>query len=295
MHAQQNNQAPTPAALPPTPTGLRRWLGAALALAVMALSAAPVVAQDKPLKVATATSPATRGLEIAAQQAKAQGLNVEIIEFSDWRTPNSAVASGEVDVNHFQHRPFLEQSNKAGGYHLVPIGKGYTTTVGLYSKKITALGDLRNGAKVAIAQDPINTARSLLTLQEAGLIKLRNGGSTNSDIGDVVENPRKLQIVQIDGPAIARSFDDLDAAVTYATFVKIAKLDVHKPIYREKDNSAYDFVWAAKPERANDPRIQKFIAIYQNSPEVKAAVKQAFDGLVDFPWEQGYARTASAK
>jgi len=282
-------------AQPNPPSRLRRWLGAVGAIVLMGLAAAPVVAQDKPLKVATATSPATRGLEIAAQLAKAQGLDVEIIEFSDWRTPNSAVATGEVDVNHFQHRPFLEQSNKAGGYKLVPVGKGYTTTVGLYSKKITALADLRNGAKVAIAQDPINTARSLLTLQEAGLIKLRNGGSSTSDIGDVVENPRKLQIVQIDGPAIARSFDDLDAAVTYATFVKIAKLDVNKPVYREKDNSAYDFVWAAKPERANDARIQKFIAIYQNSAEVKAAVRQAFDGLVEFPWEQGYARTASAK
>lgn len=269
---------------------------AALQSAVIAVALVlgmPAMAQDKPLKVATATSPATRGLEVAAQQARAQGLNVEIIEFSDWRTPNSAVAAGEADVNHFQHRPFLEQSNKAGGYKLVPIAQGYTTTIGLYSKKIGALAELRNGAKVAIAQDPINTARSLLTLQEAGLIKLRNGGSTTSDITDVVENPRKLQIVQIDGPAIARSFDDLDAAVTYATFVKIAKLDVHKAIYREKDNSAYDFVWATRPERAQDPRILKFISIYQNSPEVKAAVRQAFDGLVEFPWEPGYARTAA--
>lgn len=276
----------------PVPFLARRIGRAVLAAAALSL-AAGALAQDKPLKVATATSPATRGLEIAAQQAKAQGLNVEIIEFSDWRTPNSAVASGEVDVNHFQHKPFLEQSNKAGGYNLQPIAGGYTTTVGLYSKKHNALDQLKTGAKVAIAQDPINTARSLLVLQEAGLIKLKNGGSTTSTVEDITENPRKLQIVQIDGPAIARSFDDLDAAVTYATFVKIAKLDVHKPIYREKDNSAYSFVWAAKPERANDPRIRKFIAIYQGSPEVKAAVREAFDGLVDFPWET--AQKSAAK
>ncbi|MBB1602140.1 MetQ/NlpA family ABC transporter substrate-binding protein [Variovorax sp. UMC13] len=267
----------------------RRFGGAFLAAAALSSLGAPVFAQDKPLKVATATSPATRGLEIAAQQAKAQGLNVEIIEFSDWRTPNSAVASGEVDVNHFQHKPFLEQSNKAGGYNLVPIAGGYTTTVGLYSKKLTSLDQIKTGAKIAIAQDPINTARSLLVLQEAGLIKLKNGGSTTSTLEDVSENPRKLQILQIDGPAIARAFDDLDAAVTYATFVKIAGLDVHKPIYREKDNSKYSFVWAAKPERANDPRIRRFIAIYQNSAEVKAAVRTAFDGLVEFPWETAQA------
>lgn len=267
----------------------RRFGGAFLAAAALSSLGAPVFAQDKPLKVATATSPATRGLEIAAQQAKAQGLNVEIIEFSDWRTPNSAVASGEVDVNHFQHKPFLEQSNKAGGYNLVPIAGGYTTTVGIYSKKLSSLDQIKSGAKIAIAQDPINTARALLVLQEAGLIKLKGGGSTTSTVEDVSENPRKLQILQIDGPAIARAFDDLDAAVTYATFVKIAGLDVHKPIYREKDNSKYSFVWAAKPERANDPRIRKFIAIYQNSPEVKAAVRTAFDGLVEFPWETAQA------
>ncbi|HEY9239056.1 MAG TPA: MetQ/NlpA family ABC transporter substrate-binding protein [Burkholderiaceae bacterium] len=265
-----------------------------VAAAMLTSLAAVAMAQDKPLKVATATSPATRGLEIAAQQAKKQGLNVEIIEFSDWRTPNSAVASGEVDVNHFQHKPFLEQSNKAGGYTLQPIAGGYTTTVGLYSKKLTSLAQIKTGAKVAIAQDPINTARSLLTLQEAGLLKLKNGGSTTSTVEDITDNPRKLQIVQIDGPAIARSFDDLDAAVTYATFAKIAGLDVHKPIYREKDNSAYSFVWATKPERANDPRILKFIAIYQNSPEVKAAVREAFDGLVDFPWEKAQKNAQAA-
>ena len=127
------------------------------------------------------------------------------------------------------------------------------------------------------------------TVFKEGEYLLKNGGSTTSTLEDVSENPRKLQILQIDGPAIARAFDDLDAAVTYATFVKIAGLDVHKPIYREKDNSKYSFVWAAKPERANDPRIRKFIAIYQNSAEVKAAVRTAFDGLVEFPWETAQA------
>lgn len=266
-----------------------------IATAALLLGAATgVQAQARTsLKVATATSPATKALEIAAQQAKAQGLDVEIIEFSDWLAPNRAVANGEVDVNHFQHRPFLEQSEKAGGFKLEPIAQGYTTTIGLYSKKISSLDQLKTGAKVAIAQDAINTARSLLTLQEAGLIKLKDGGNTNSTVQDIVENPRRLDIIQIDGPAIARSFDDLDAAVTYSTFVKIAGLDVNKPIYREKDNSPYDFVWATKPERANDPAIRKFISIYRTSPEVRAAVVDAFGGLVGFPWEPGFQRTAS--
>lgn len=268
-----------------------RW-GTAACVASLLL-ATSAYAQNAKLIVATATSPATRGLEIAAQEAKKHGLDVQIIEFTDWLAPNTAVANGEADVNHFQHRPFLEQSERAGGFDLEPIAQGYTTTIGLYSKKIQSLDELRDGAKVAIAHDPINTARSLLTLQEAGLIQLKDGGTPTSDVNDIMDNPKKLDIVQIDGPAIARSFDDLDAAVTYATFVKLAGLDVHSPIYREKDNSPYDFVWATLPARAQDANIHQFIEIYRTTPAVKQAVLDAFDGLVGFPWEPDFQRNAA--
>lgn len=228
-------------------------------------------------------------LEIVVAKAKAQGLEVKIVEFSDWSTPNIAVSNGDLDLNYFQHLPFLEDSISKAGYKLVPVGLGYSTTNGIYSKKIKSLGELKDGATIAIANDAINTGRALALLQEAGLLKLKPDVGYRATIADILDNPRKLKIVQVDGPQISRSLDDVDAAVTYPAFAKLGGLDPNTPVLLEKPNDLYALRFVTRPDRAQDPQIKRFIEIYQTTPEVKETLKKYYGNVISFPWERDQA------
>lgn len=263
---------------------LSRRLALSSLVLVAGLSAFNLYAADKPLRIGLGASVGNRAVEIAAKEAKAQGLDVELVEFSDWRTPNSAVANKEIDVNYFQHKPFLDSSNAQAGFDLVPVAPGYTTVIGLYSKKIKTLAELRDGASIAVSADPVNTGRALQFLQELGLLKLKPGLDYKATILDITDNPKKLKIVQLEGPQIARSFEDVDAAATYATFAKLGGLSAKSALAFEKDSSQYAFQWVTRPDRKDDPRIRKFISIYQNSPEVRASLTTLYDGVIGFAW-----------
>lgn len=257
---------------------------AALGLAVIA----PAAAQEQPLRIGVIASVANEATELAIAQAKQQGLDVKLVEFNDWVLPNIAVADGSVDANFFQHAPFLELFNQRRGANLQPIAYGYSTTIGLFSKKLKKGDPVPEGATIAVPNDPVNTGRALLLLQSMGLIALKPGVAHQASLQDVVANPKKLKFVQIEGSQSARTFDDVTASVTYTTFAKQAGLN-------EKDGLAFDNTdpdsirryairWVAKPEKAQDPRLLKFIAIYQNSPEVKATLKRLYGDLISFPW-----------
>ncbi len=173
------------------PRTAARWLKtfavAALATSTIGLAQA---ATDKPLKLGT-TAAFVPALEVAVQEAAAQGVKVELVEFTDWNTPNITVAKGDIDANYFQHIPFLENANKAGGFNLVPVAIGIINNVGLYSKKHNALADIPVGAKVAIAGDAVNGARGLQLLEKAGLIKLKAGTGYKTTQADIVDSDWK--------------------------------------------------------------------------------------------------------
>lgn len=257
---------------------------AALGLAMVA----PAAAQEQPLRIGVIASVANEATELAIAQAKKEGLDVKLVEFNDWVLPNIAVADGSVDANFFQHAPFLELFNQRRGANLQPIAYGYSTTIGLFSKKLKKGDPVPEGATIAVPNDPVNTGRALLLLQTMGLITLKPGVAHQATLQDVVANPKRLKFVQIEGSQSARTFDDVTASVTYTTFAKQAGLN-------EKDGLAFDNTdpdsirryairWVAKPEKAQDPRLLKFIAIYQNSPEVKATLKRLYGDLISFPW-----------
>ncbi|MEG1082358.1 MAG: MetQ/NlpA family ABC transporter substrate-binding protein, partial [Pseudomonas sp.] len=154
-------------------------------------------AGDTPLKVGT-TAAFAIPLEAAVSEAKKQGLTVELIEFSDWIAPNVSLASGDIDVNYFQHIPFLENAKAAAGFDLVPYAPGVINNVGLYSKKYKSFDELPQGASVAIANDPINSGRGLQLLAKAGLITLKPGVGYKASEEDIVANPKKLKILQVE-------------------------------------------------------------------------------------------------
>jgi D-methionine transport system substrate-binding protein len=233
-------------------------------------------------------SVANEATEIAIAQARDEGVNARLVEFADWVMPNVAVADGSIDANFFQHEPFMDLFNRSRGANLQAIAYGYSTTMGLFSKKVKRGEPLPQGASIGVPADPVNTGRPLLLLQSMGLIRLKAGATERATLLDVESNPLDLKFVAIEGAQAARAFDDVTASATYTTFAKHGGLD-------EKDGLAFDnsdpdnvrryaIRWVALPERAQDPRLLKFIAVYQRSPEVKATLRRLYGDLIDFPW-----------
>lgn len=260
-------------------------LGAAAALALPGMRAA---AQNAPLRIGVIASVANEATEIAIDQARQQGVQAKLVEFSDWIAPNIGVAEGSLDANYFQHEPFLETFNRSRDTNLQAIAYGYSTTMGLYSKKLKRGDPMPHGASIGIPADPVNTGRALLLLQSMGLIRLKDSVGERATLLDVTDNPAGLKFVSIEGAQASRTFDDVTASATYTTFARHGGLD-------EKDGLAFDngdeasvrryaIRWVALPDRAQDMRLSTFIAVYQQSPEVKATLKRLYGDLIAFPW-----------
>lgn len=211
---------------------------------------------------------------------------MKIIEFTDWNTPNAALANKDIDVNYFQHIPFLDNAKKQGGYDFVAIAPGTIMKIGLYSKRVKSFGELKDGAKVAIANDPVNGGRGLLLLQRAGLITLKPGADYRATTHDIVSNPKHLKIIPLEASQLARSLDDVDLAQGYPSFIKLAgTVDPNSALlFDGTENRIFALQWVVRPENANDPRIRKFISIYQQSPAVRKALDNAFGSLYAVAW-----------
>ncbi|KVT50467.1 MetQ/NlpA family ABC transporter substrate-binding protein [Burkholderia ubonensis] len=261
-----------------------RLLAAALLGAALLAGAQ---AEPAPLKVGVSTTPQIDALKIAAKEAKAQGLDVKIIEFTDWNTPNAALANKDIDVNYFQHVPFLENAKQQRGYNFVSIAPGTIMKIGLYSKKVKSFSELKDGATVAIANDPVNGGRGLLLLlQRAGLVTLKPGVDYRATTHDIVSNPKHLKIIALEASQLARSLDDVDLAQGYPSFIKLAgTTDPNSALlFDGTENKNYALQWVVRPESVNDARIRKFIAIYQQSPAVRKALDNAFGSLYAIAW-----------
>jgi D-methionine transport system substrate-binding protein len=256
---------------------------AAFALAFGLLGAAH--AQDA-LKIGT-TSAFAIPLEAAVEEAHKQGLAVELVEFSDWIAPNVSLASGDIDVNYFQHIPFLENAKAAGGFDLVPYAPGIINNVGLYSKQYKSFDALPEGASVAIANDPINSGRGLQLLAKAGLITLKPGVGYKATEDDIVANPKKLKILQVEAVQLVRAYDDADLVQGYPAYIRLANtFDATSALlFDGLENKEYVIQFVIRPQGKDDPRLARFIDIYQHSPVVRAALDKAHGNLYQRGWE----------
>ena len=192
----------------------------------LALSAATAMAED--IKVGVSPGEHAEIMEEVAKVAEPMGLNIEVVEFSDYVIPNTALADGDIQANSFQHRPYLENQVKDRGFDLVEIGTTITTPMGIYSDKLESLDALPEGAKIGIPNDPTNGGRALLLLAKAGLIGLTPGMDFRATVADITENPKRLRIVELEAAQVARSLDDVDAAVVITDYALIAGLDPAK-------------------------------------------------------------------
>lgn len=263
------------------------WQGRLATALLSLLLAAAAWAGDKPLRVGT-TAGFAPPLEVAVQEAARQGLAVELVEFSDWIAPNVSLAHGDIDVNYFQHIPFLENARKATGYDLVPFAPGIINNVGLYSRKYQNLKALPKGATAAIASDPVNGGRGLQLLEKAGLIQLKPGVGYRATQADILANPGGLNIVEMEAVQLVRALDDVDLAQGYPHYLRLAKtIDPGSALlFDGLDHPEYVIQFVVRPDRRTDPRIRQFVDIYQKSPVVRVALDEANGTLYQPGWER---------
>jgi D-methionine transport system substrate-binding protein len=225
-------------------------------------------------------------LQVAADEAKQQGLNVKLVEFSDWNTPNITLNHGDIDANFFQHQPFLDNAKKETDFKIKAFAKGAATHVGLYSKKIKSFDELKDNAKVVVPNDPVNQGRALLLLQQAQLISLKDPENYLSSLKDIATNPKNLQFVEVEGPQTARAIDDVDLAFGYPHYLRLAKTaDPEQALlFDSNTDTRFAILFAVRDdyEDKND-KLKKFVEIYQNSAKVKQALDQDFGAKLWFP------------
>ena len=215
-------------------------------------------------------------LSLVVDDLAAQGITLEVKEFTDYVTPNDAVEYGEIDANYFQHIPYLESFNTEHGYHLVNAGGIHVEPIALYSKKYSSLSDIPNGAVVAIPNDPTNEGRALLLLQSAGLIKLKDNAGLEAIPHDIVENPKNLKFSEIEAATLPRILSDVDAAVINGNYAIPAGLVATRDgLYVEGADSPYVNVIAVKAGNENNPAVKALVEALK-SDEVKAYVAEHY-------------------
>jgi len=241
-------------------------------------------AQAETLKVGVSAGPYAEILEFAAKLYKdREGIEVKVIEFSDYTLPNTALAQGDIDFNNFQHKPYLDNQVKQRGFDLVTVEKSIIVPLGLYSKKVKALSELKEGAQVAIPNDPSNGSRALQLLQDAGLIRLDPKADIAATPADILDNPLKLKVKEIDAAQLPRALDDVDFAAVTLNYAVAGGLNPKTALLLEGTDTPWNLWFVTRRARQDDPKIRKFIAVYR-SPEVKAFVLKRFDGTIIPTW-----------
>ena len=250
----------------------------ALLTIVSVLAQAPSETQSSSTKIVVGATPEPHAalLSLVVDDLAAQGITLEVKEFTDYVTPNDAVEYGEIDANYFQHIPYLESFNTEHGYHLVNAGGIHVEPIALYSKKYSSLSDIPNGAVIAIPNDPTNEGRALLLLQSAGLIKLKDNAGLEAIPLDIVENPKNLKFSEIEAATLPRILSDVDAAVINGNYAIPAGLVATRDgLYVEGADSPYVNVIAVKAGNENNPAVKALVEALK-SDEVKAYVAEHY-------------------
>ncbi|ART80230.1 methionine ABC transporter substrate-binding lipoprotein MetQ [Oceanisphaera avium] len=264
-------------------------LAAALALAGCGEQASDSANTDqenaKPLRLGVIAGAEEQVAEVAAKVAKEQyNLDVELVAFSDYVTPNIALNDGSIDINAFQHQPYLDKQIADRGYEITAVGKTFVYPIAAYSKVIQSVDELEDGAKVAVPNDPTNLGRSLLLLEQQGLLEINDEAGLEATPLDITANPKNLKIVELEAPQLPRSLDDVAFAIINTTYAsQIDLLPERDGLFVEDKDSPYTNLIVARKDNQDDERIQTFVKAYQ-SDEVYEAAKVLFKGGVVKGW-----------
>jgi D-methionine transport system substrate-binding protein len=255
-----------------------------IALLAGALLAAGGGVSAETIKIGVTAGPPAQVMEVVKAIAAKKGLTIQLVEFSDYVVPNAALDAGEIQANSFQHQPYLDNQVRDRKYKIVSVAQTYTVPLGVYSKKHKSWADIPNGATVAIPNDPTNGGRALLLLAAKGGLKLKPNVGIKPTVLDIVDNPKKLKIIEIDAAQTPRSLDDVAAAAINTNYATPAGLNPMKDaILIEDGNSPYVNVIAVRSVDKDKPWVKILVESYR-TPEVKAFILDKFKGAVLPSW-----------
>ncbi len=236
------------------------------------------------IKVAATPAPHAEILEVAKGILAEEGYNLEIVEFTDYIQPNMATESGDVDANYFQHVAYLDEFNPANDTHLVNAAEIHYEPYGLYPGKTAAIADLADGAQIAVPNDPSNEARALLLLEAQGIIKLEEGVGLAATALDIVENPKNVEIVEMEAASLPGALSSVDMAVINGNYAIGAGLSVSKDSVAVEDANSdaaalYANILVVKEGNENSEAIQALIQALK-SDTVRDYINNTYDGAV---------------
>ncbi|PAU98807.1 MetQ/NlpA family ABC transporter substrate-binding protein [Paracoccus salipaludis] len=253
-----------------------------LIAAALALSAGMAAAED--IKVGVTPGEHAEIMEQIVPLAAAKGLNIDVIEFSDYVVPNTALADGDLNANSFQHVPYLENQIKDRGFEIVAVAKTITTPMGVYSNKVKSLDELADDATVAIPNDPTNGGRALLVLADEGVITVSPDAGLVPTPLDITENPKNFKFRELDAAQLPRALEDADAAVINTNFALAAGISPREDsIAMEKADSPYANVIAVRKGDEEQPWLKTLVEVY-HSPEIKNYIETKYEGAVIPAW-----------
>ncbi|AKA72167.1 MetQ/NlpA family ABC transporter substrate-binding protein [Clostridium scatologenes] len=232
----------------------------------------------KVIKVGATPVPHAEILKQVKPILQKEGYDLQIVEFTDYVTPNTSLNEGQLDANFYQHIPYLEQFNKEKHTELSYTVKVHLEPMGVYSNKVKKIADIKDGAEIAIPNDPTNGARALKVLQNAGLIKVKDGELISK--ADITENKKNIKIKELDAPQLPRVLGDVDAAVINSNYALQANLNPTKDaIAIEPKDSPYSNVLAVRTKDKDKDSI-KALSKALNSPEIKKFIEEKYKGSI---------------
>ena len=216
------------------------------------------LAAEKTIVVGVTAGPHAEIMEVVKRIAEKQGMKIRIVEFNDFVQPNAALVAGDLDINSFQHKPYMDQQNEDRGYKLASAAPTITFPLTYYTRKgYKTLADLPQGARVGIPNDPTNANRALHMLEEQGLVRLNPKAGIRATVLDIIDNVKKLRIIELDSAQLPRA--------------------------QERPDGPYANILCVRAEDLSKPWVAKFVQCY-HSPEVKAFVEKRFNGGMICAW-----------
>ena len=235
------------------------------------------------LKVGATPAPHAEILTVVKDILAKEDITLEIVEFTDYRTPNDSTEDGSIDANYFQHITYMNNYNEENGTHLVSVGAIHYEPFGLYPSKAATLAELSDGALIGVPNDTTNEARALLLLEQAGLITLKDGVGINATKLDIVDNPKHLELVELEAAQLTSRLADLDLAVINGNYAIGAGLSITQALAVEASDGAaaeaYCNVLSVKEGSENNEAIQALLTSLQ-SDEVKTFIEETYSGGV---------------
>lgn len=239
--------------------------------------------KDKVIKVGASVTPHAEILEAVKDDLAKEGYTLEIIEYNDYVLPNTALESGDLDANYFQHKPYLDDFNEKNGTHIVLAAGIHYEPFGIFAGKESDLSKLKDGAVIAVPNDATNEARALLLLEDNGLIKLKDGVGVAATVLDIEENPHNIEIKELEAAQVARAAQDVDIIAVNGNYALEAGIKIEDALALESADSVaaqtYANIIAVKSGNENSEKTKALVNALKTE-KVKKFIEEHYNGAV---------------